>query len=146
MTKSRSVQLSWARSEPQTTLRRATRRVSQLYDAHLAPSGLRATQFPVLMVVAELGVATVNELGRHLDLDRTSTSRMLRPLEAEGYVAIAVAPQDRRSREIRLTAAGEAVLDTAKPLWVAAQRELERVNGWKNGGDLREALRQVRVA
>ena len=38
-------------------LRRATRRVTQIYDAHMKPLGLRITQFAVLGQLAGVGRA-----------------------------------------------------------------------------------------
>jgi hypothetical protein len=45
-----------------TILRRATRAVSAAYDAALAPSDLRVTQFSVLRTLARLGPRPINRL------------------------------------------------------------------------------------
>lgn len=128
-----------------TTLRKASRRVSQMYDAKLAASGLRTTQFAILALLYELEVLSVNELAGRLDLDRTTTGKNLRPLEEAGLIKIAASPQDRRSREAALTAKGRGALKIAAPLWQEAQREFEALNGRDNSAELRATLEAIRV-
>jgi hypothetical protein len=41
-------------------LRKATRAVTQLYDRHLRPSGLKGTQFSILAVLANTGTITLS--------------------------------------------------------------------------------------
>jgi DNA-binding MarR family transcriptional regulator len=118
--------------------------VSQFYDAKLAPSGLRVTQYAILALLRE-GELTVNELAHRLDLDRTTTGKNLRPLERDRLVAVAAAPEDRRRRTIALTPRGVAALRDAAPLWRAAQREFERLNGADIADAMRAMLTSVRV-
>jgi DNA-binding MarR family transcriptional regulator len=127
-----------------TTLRAAARRVSQFYDAKLAPSGLRVTQYAILALLRE-GDLTVNELAHRLDLDRTTTGKNMRPLERDRLVAVTASPEDRRRRTIALTPRGAAALRDAAPLWRAAQREFERLNGSTVADTLRSMLTSVRV-
>ena len=61
-------------------LRKAARAVTQMYDAALKPSGLRATQFALLSVVESNGPAGITELARALVTDRTTLTRNLKPL------------------------------------------------------------------
>src|SRR3546814_20022664 len=65
-------------------LRRAARRVTQLYDRHLQPTGLRITQFGLL---ARLRVEPLQmpALAERMGLYRTPLTRNLRPLERLGY-------------------------------------------------------------
>jgi len=44
-------------------VRQAARRVTQFYDQHLAPTGLRTTQFSILAKLQRLGERSINELG-----------------------------------------------------------------------------------
>ena len=59
-------------------LRRAARRVTQVYDHALAPSGLKATQFTLLVVLegadAGEGIA-MTRLAEKLGMDRTTLTR-----------------------------------------------------------------------
>ena len=52
-----------------TALRKASRRVTALYDETLAPSGLRSTQFAILAEIVDRdeGPPTLNQLADDLD-------------------------------------------------------------------------------
>ncbi|MEA1652600.1 MarR family transcriptional regulator [Nitrospirillum sp. BR 11164] len=111
-------------------LRRAARRATNFYDAKLAPTGLRLTQFSMLALVYEAaGALTVNEMAARLDLDRTTTGKNLRPLERDGLIQVAPCPTDRRSHQITLTDAGRERLRAGTALWREAQRAFEAANG-----------------
>jgi len=109
------------------SLRRAARAVSQLYEAELRPTGLRATQFTLLQVLAGRGELMHGALGELLAIDSTTLSRTLRPLERAGLIR-ARPGGDRRERYWTITAAGKRRLAQVKPAWEAAQRAMrERV-------------------
>jgi DNA-binding MarR family transcriptional regulator len=121
-------------------LRRATRRVTQIYDAHMKPLGLRITQFAVLgnLTAAEDASASITVLARRLGLDRSTLGRNLRPLLKAGLVAME-GGRDRRAHTLRLTDAGRAMLAKGVPLWREAQRHVSD----KLGRDKTRALRAV---
>src|SRR6202047_258099 len=79
-----------------TALRKATRRVSQLYDAVLAPCGLRSTQRSILIHVARAGTPTMGDLAAALVLDRSALAHNLKPLERDGFVAVVVGRKSTR--------------------------------------------------
>ena len=108
-------------------LRMAARAVSAVYDKHLAPVGLQASQMAVLWAVAGMHGATVKAIARRIAMSETSMLRNLRILEREGHVALDVAEADRRQRLVALTAAGEALFAKALPRWERAQAEIARV-------------------
>src|ERR1700732_1549614 len=107
-----------------TTLRRATRAVTAAYDAALAPSGLRVTQFSVLRTLARLGPLPVTRLAVEVALDRSTMGRNLDPLERRGLGRIKVGAVDPRGRVARLAAAGERAIEAARPYWRAAQERI----------------------
>ncbi len=109
-------------------LRRVTRAVTQVYDEYLRPTGLRVTQFSVLVALRNLHQSTVNQLADKLVVDRTTLTRNLKPLEDAGLVRTRPG-EDRRVREIFLTAAGEEKLQEALPLWRDAQTQMRRALG-----------------
>jgi DNA-binding MarR family transcriptional regulator len=121
-------------------LRRATRRVSQLYDQALAPCGLRCTQHAILVAVAQAGAPAMGELARALVIDPSALAHNLRPLLRDGLVALATNPRDQRSRLVRLAAAGEAKLAESRALWQDAQARFEMVVGPERAARLRRAL------
>lgn len=103
--------------------RKVARAITRLYDDMLRPSGLRATQLTILMVVNVLGEPSITALAEQLVMDRTTLARDLRLMEAAGWVAVAPG-EDRRTRIVRLTPAGGVALRDALPRWRAAQAAL----------------------
>ncbi|HXD90954.1 MAG TPA: MarR family transcriptional regulator, partial [Candidatus Binataceae bacterium] len=93
-----------------TALRKATRRISQLYDTALAPSGLKTTQRAILAQIGRSEPTTVGELAEALVMDSGALAHTLKPLERDGLIAVAVDPDDRRNRLITLTRRGRAKL------------------------------------
>jgi DNA-binding MarR family transcriptional regulator len=126
-----------------TALRKATRRVSQLYDAMLAPVGLRGTQRSLLMHIARAGSPTMGGLAAALVLDRSALAHNLKPLERDGLVAIVVDPKDKRGRLARLTSLGETRLRESEVLWQRAQDRFEAVFGAQEAAALRAALATI---
>jgi len=123
-----------------TALRKATRRVSQLYDAVLAPSGLRGTQRSLLIHIARAGTPAMGALAAALVLDRSALAHNLKPLERDGLVAVLVDPEDKRSRLVALTARGRAKLDQSMALWHQAQHRFETAFGPERAAALRATL------
>jgi DNA-binding MarR family transcriptional regulator len=104
-------------------LRKAARAVTQLFDAALAPSGLKATQFTLLVTSRLAGEQTINQLAERMVMDRTTLSRNLRPMVREGLLEV-TAGEDGRTRLVRISSEGEQVLEEAYPRWQAAQEEV----------------------
>jgi DNA-binding MarR family transcriptional regulator len=114
-------------------LRRTGRLATQIYDAHLQPSGLTIGQFGIMTQVYGSSLSqpplTMKELASAIGMDPTTLNRTLKPLEVQGLVSIAPAPGDRRARCIQLTVSGRERLAQAAPLWRAADDELRRTLG-----------------
>ncbi len=125
-----------------TALRRASRRVAQLYDGAIAGSGLRSTQFSILAELqARSGTPpSLAELAEVLVLDRSALGHNLRPLERDGYVAIIEGESDRRVRRITLTDKGVRKFREARELWKQAQKRFAAVIGEADAADLRNRL------
>src|SRR6202035_6056836 len=102
-----------------TTLRMASRRLTQLYDAALEPCGLRVTQLAILSELAHWSAdpPTLAELADALAIDRSSLGHNLRPLEREGWVVLGESAVDGRRRHIALTAKGKAKWREGVRLW-----------------------------
>jgi DNA-binding MarR family transcriptional regulator len=126
-----------------TALRKATRRVSQLYDVALEPSGLKTTQRAILSHIFRSGTPVIGELAEALVMDRGALTHNLKPLERDGLVKITTDPNDRRNRVIALTAAGRAKLAQSDALWARAQRGFEAAFGAAKSAALRKALEYV---
>ncbi len=101
-------------------LRKAARAVTSMYDEALRPTGLRATQLPLLMITKVLGTATVTQLAKAVVMDRTTLTRNLRPLEKRGLIRVQEG-EDRRVRHVTLRPRGHEILTKAIPLWREVQ-------------------------
>jgi len=124
-------------------VRQAARHITQFYDQFLAPSGLRATQFSILAKLRRLDPMTINALAAEMVMDRTTLGRNILPLERDGLVAVGQGSSDRRSKELRLTKAGEARLGAGIKGWLEAQRQFEKAFGAKRSTDMRALLHAV---
>ncbi len=121
-------------------LRQAARRATALYDAAMAPHGLRISQFAVLSRLRRAGALSVQALAAELVLDRTTLGRNLRPLERDGLIASVADPGDRRVRRLALTAKGDALVAAALPAWRGAQLQFEQGFGVAESAALRASL------
>ncbi|MFE1602939.1 MarR family winged helix-turn-helix transcriptional regulator [Methylobacterium sp. ID0610] len=124
-------------------LRRATRRLSQLYDDAIAPSGLRATQFGLLAQLRQLGAPTMGELAEAMVMDLSALGHTLKPLTRDGLVALQIDPKDRRSRRVVLTEPGRERLRAAARLWREAQARFEAAFGTEKAAQLRDLLDEI---
>jgi DNA-binding MarR family transcriptional regulator len=109
-----------------TNLRRATRAISNLYDAALAPSGIKITQFSLLRAVERNEPVAITALADEMALDRTTLARNLAPLERDRLVELAPG-SDQRVTEVRLTRAGRNKIAAALPLWKKTQADVGRL-------------------
>ena len=124
------------------SLRQATRRVTQLYDQALAPVGLRATQFSLLLQTEALGPIALQPLAEVMVMDRATLGHNVRPLLGWGLVQLEVG-RDRRSRELSITQAGRDLLVEARALWRQAQDAFETEMGRDTASALRGLLHRV---
>ena len=120
-------------------LRKLSRAITQMYDEALKESGLRSTQLPVLVTLVCTGPMTVNHLADDLVMDRTSLSRLLRPLVTRGLIETARG-QDRRTRALSITPLGREFVEGAFPMWDRVQDEVLERLGQKLFRDLSDNL------
>ena len=111
-------------------LRRTSRAVTQMFDAHFEPLGVKATQFTVLAALSyeSKGRPTVTHLAAVLVLEQSSLSRNLAVLERQGLVVLEPGA-DKRQRIVKLTRAGRALLARGYPVWKQAQAEVAAAVG-----------------
>jgi DNA-binding MarR family transcriptional regulator len=106
-------------------LRNASRAITQLYDDAIAESGIRSTQFTLLVALAQAPLIPMTKLAEVLSLDRTTLTRNLTPLVRDGLVEERPGP-DKRVRAYALTAQGRKVLESAIAGWRKAQAAMAR--------------------
>ena len=118
-----------------TALRRAARRLGNLYDEALAPLGLKATQVGLLAEIARLTASnseqppTLQELASRLAIQLSALTHALRPLVRDGLVDVLADEADRRTKRGALSAIGEARLNEALVHWAEANERVEAVLG-----------------
>jgi len=125
-------------------LRKLTRRLTRIYDAHLAAQAIKVTQYSLLANAAR-GERTLTEFAAELEMDRSTLSRNLAPLAAQGWVSVSVGA-DPRSRSIGVTAAGRRKLKAVLPLWRKAQCEIESTLGAAGVGELHRKIERALAA
>jgi len=123
-----------------TVLRKATRRVSQLYDVALAPCGLKTTQRAILAQIGRSESTNVGALANALVMDPGALAHTLRPLERDGLIGVTVNPDDRRHRLISLTLEGRKKLEESDVLWRKAQNGFSKAFGRAESEALRNML------
>jgi DNA-binding MarR family transcriptional regulator len=123
-------------------VRKAARAITKLYEEVLRPSGLHSTQFSLLMAARVMGPVTVVNLAKVTVMDRTTLTRNLQILERLRLITIKPG-EDRREREVNLTAAGMEALAKAVPLWKEAQDRVKKALGEEKMGDLMDGLSEM---
>jgi DNA-binding MarR family transcriptional regulator len=109
-----------------TNLRRTARAISIIYDAALAPTGIKITQFSLLRAVERNEPIAISVLAEEMALDRTTLARNLALLERDRLIDMS-AGADQRVTEVRLTQVGRKAIKKAIPLWSDTQREVSRL-------------------
>jgi DNA-binding MarR family transcriptional regulator len=105
--------------------RKASRSVTQLYDQILAPIGLRSTQVVILVASQVLGPCGFARLARELVMDRSTITRNLQPLVAQGLLKV-TGKIGRGGKSVEITPAGQQALANAIPYWDEAQGQLRK--------------------
>jgi DNA-binding MarR family transcriptional regulator len=119
--------------------------VTRFYDARMAPAGLKTSQYTVLRTLDATGPRRQHDLADALSADQTTMSRVLGPLERQGWIAARVG-DDRRERFFSLTPAGKLKLAAAEPLWRRAQHDLKAKLDAHEWDALRSAVSRLTAA
>ena len=124
-------------------LRKASRRVTQIYDHTLEAAGLTVTQYGVLGQLVRYTGIGIGALAERLIMDPTTLTRSLRPLERQGLVRTRPDRRDGRLKCLHLTAKGRRAFENAVPAWKRAQHRLEEALGGSEAAALNAALDHV---
>lgn len=108
-------------------LRRATRRVSQIYDRELAAVDLSLNEYSILRRTSE-SPRSLSDLADALGMDRSTLSRNIKPLLDEDWLREARG-DDARQRLLVLTDKGRERLQLARPHWKRAQKQIDQAFG-----------------
>jgi len=122
--------------------RRTARAVTRLYDMALEASGIRSTQFAILVGIAKNQPVSIGTLADVLVIDSTTLTRSLRLLKKERLITISERAAMRR-RFLTITAKGERTLQRSLPPWRKAHERFVRTIGSKYWGELRSELERL---
>ncbi len=123
-------------------LRRASRRVTSLYDDALAPIGINLAQFSLLRNIQRAEPISLTDLGQRTELDRSTVSRNVKVLEKMELVVMANS-QDQRETAVGLSDKGRQILAEGAPLWDGVQAAIEAKLGDDASGQLKALLQTL---
>jgi DNA-binding MarR family transcriptional regulator len=98
------------------------RAVTAIYDTALDGHGVTIAQVNLLAALGKVGPCQPSRLGDALQLERSTVSRNLNPLMSHGWVE-AVSSDAKGVREVALSRAGQAKVESVMPAWRQAQRQ-----------------------
>jgi DNA-binding MarR family transcriptional regulator len=122
--------------------RRTARAVTRLYDLALQESGIRSTQFALLVGIAKKQPISIGALGDMLGIDSTTLTRSLRLLENADLIVVSKRAE-KRQRFLSLTTKGEQVLARSLPVWRTAQERFVATIGSEYWVELRSELERL---
>jgi len=121
-------------------VRRAARAVARRFDDALRPLDLTNGQFSLMMSLNRPNPPKMRDVSDLLAMDRTTLTANLKPLERRGLVAAVADEKDKRTRRMKLTPAGHALLLKAVPIWTKTEVEIEAMLGRSSPDRLRADL------
>jgi DNA-binding MarR family transcriptional regulator len=104
-------------------LKQLSRLVSRHYDAYVAPTGLKNTQYSLLSHVALAGAIRPSDLAQRMRIEASTLTRNLQPMIARGWLVLGPG-EDARSRLVSVTDSGRAKRAEGQRAWKQAQLAL----------------------
>ena len=124
-------------------LQRAARALARRFDEALRPFDLTSGQYSMMMSLNQPEPPSIGSIASLLSVDRTTLTAALKPLQRRGLVAVTVDANDRRSRRLKLTPAGRALLASAVPVWRRTHAKIESLVPRAGADRLRRDLRAL---
>lgn len=143
-------------------LRRTSRAVTQYYDDALKATGVKVTQFTILIAIASrngprkdalrgsVGEATsvsnhhsITDIARLAMIDRTTLTRSLKILEDDKLIEIRKAEPGNK-RRVSITPKGVKKMKEIYPYWFRAQRALAKALTPVKTRELRHLLADIK--
>lgn len=117
---------------------RAARRLARRFDAALKPFGLTNGQFSLMVALNQPEPPPIGRLAPFLGMDPSTLTAAVKPLARRGLLTVEPDPDDGRSRRLRITREGVALMQEAVEIWRSEHAALES----DMGDDLPDNLRQ----
>ncbi len=125
-------------------VQRAARALARKFDQALKPLGLTNGQFSLLMSLNRPQPAPMGSVAALLDMDRTTLTAALKPLQRRGLLEVIPDPKDARGRLLKLTEEGRTLLIRALPIWTKTHAGVDELLGEGGPGRLRADLAVIR--
>ena len=127
-------------------LRRLSDRIDREAEQVYRDLGVTFEQrwFGLLNILALSGPLSVGEIAQALGVTHAAVSQTRAALEARELVAADADPADARRRALKLTAAGQQLVDDLRPVWDALNEVAVELN--RAAGDAVETLARLEAA
>jgi DNA-binding MarR family transcriptional regulator len=125
---------------------RAARRLARRFDAALRPFGLTNGQFSLMVALNQPEPPLIGRLAPFLGMDPSTLTAAVKPLARRGLLTIEPDAADRRSRRLRITPEGVALMRQAIEVWRLEHTALEAELPSGTGQALRDALHKVETS
>ncbi|MFN6978097.1 MAG: MarR family winged helix-turn-helix transcriptional regulator [Gemmobacter sp.] len=106
-------------------VQRAARRLARRFDVALRPFGLTNGQFSLMVALNQPEPPPIGRLAPFLGMDPSTLTAAVKPLDRRGLLAVEPDPNDGRSRRLRITPEGVALMRQAVEAWRATHTALE---------------------
>lgn len=120
-------------------IRKLSNNITKYYDKHLSPIGLTLNQYSLISNIEKIEPASVTQISKKADLERTTIVRNLQTLFKKGLIED-ISDKGKRDKKIILTAHGKELLKEAKPYWDDAQENIYDKLGEDNFNNLVDIL------
>lgn len=124
-------------------LRRTSRAVTQYYDDALKATGVKVTQFTILIAIASRKDHSITDIARLAMIDRTTLTRSLKILEDDKLIEIRKAEPGNK-RRVSITPKGVKKMKEIYPYWFRAQRSLAKALTPVKTRELRHLLADIK--
>jgi len=122
---------------------RAARRLARRFDAVLRPFGLTNGQFSLMVALNQPEPPPIGRLAPFLGMDPSTLTAAVKPLARRGLLVVEPDPDDGRSRRLRITPEGVALMRGAVEVWRDAHAELDAELEAGTAEALRQGLAKI---
>lgn len=86
-----------------------------------------ASWFPVFYFLSRKEEVNLREIADELQVSHSAISQLIKNLKGRGLVTTTPSEEDRRQNMVKLTPAGETLLDSLKPVWIAISASMNDI-------------------
>lgn len=105
---------------------RLSKWIDRLLDQQLRPHGVRRGQHATLMAIADLNQPSLTQLAARLEIDKAAITRSVSACEQRGWVVTEFAPQNLKTRIVKLTGEGERLIPAIQQALIAVEWQVRK--------------------